>query len=380
MFSNKLHKSAKDLLDYLRKKLRYNRDLLSTKDLEECKNLKKEIETFCKEKPQSQDEQARERMAKLEKRVCKFFPVPKEIGWIENVEVLFVAVVLALALRTHFLQPFKIPTHSMRPTLLGISAQVEEGSKPGAIKQVADILFLGKTYHSVIAKKSGYVESIEERQLFGFMPFFKEMIITIGGVDHRVWGSKIGIEEAYSESDPERFQRLFQVGDEVVNYSVTTGDHIFVNKILYHFRRPELGEVFVFTTKGIRMGKPTLGSQYYIKRCVGTQGDKLHMDPPYLYVNGEKLGSGLENEFIFERIYSQENGYKGYVFADIISGGYLSEGQPQYTVPQKASWAMGDNSPSSSDSRKWGKVPDENLVGTALIVHWPFSERWGFIK
>ena len=49
-------------------------------------------------------------------------------------------------------------------------------------------------------------------------------------------------------------------------------------------------------------------------------------------------------------------------------------------MPADCYWAMGDNSPNSKDSRYWGGVPRQNLVGRGYFVFWPFTERWGFIR
>jgi signal peptidase I len=49
-------------------------------------------------------------------------------------------------------------------------------------------------------------------------------------------------------------------------------------------------------------------------------------------------------------------------------------------VPAKAYFALGDNSYNSYDSRWWGQVPEENLVGRGLFVYWPFIPHWGLIR
>ena len=72
------------------------------------------------------------------------------------------------------------------------------------------------------------------------------------------------------------------------------------------------------------------------------------------------------------------DGYKGY---GILPGQhYLLSPEETFTVPEDGFWAMGDNSYNSLDSRFWGKVPRENIVGTGTLVWWPFGKRWGFIN
>lgn len=58
---------------------------------------------------------------------------------------------------------------------------------------------------------------------------------------------------------------------------------------------------------------------------------------------------------------------------------YLSSPEDTFNVPSSTYFALGDNSYNSSDSRDWGIVPEENVVGRAAFVLWPFSSRWGWI-
>ena len=58
---------------------------------------------------------------------------------------------------------------------------------------------------------------------------------------------------------------------------------------------------------------------------------------------------------------------------------YRTEGMT-FTVPRDGYFAMGDNSYNSYDSRYWGPVPVENLVGRGLFVYWPFFPHWGLIR
>ena len=82
--------------------------------------------------------------------------------------------------------------------------------------------------------------------------------------------------------------------------------------------------------------------------------------------------------FGFQRVMRAQDGYRGYSNDPRFQ--YLCSPELEFQVPLKSYFAMGDNSYNSSDSRAWGRVPAENLVGRGLFVYWPFSRHWGGIR
>jgi signal peptidase I len=150
-----------------------------------------------------------------------------------------------------------------------------------------------------------------------------------------------------------------------------SGDHIFVDKISYHFRKPQHGDVVVFDTKNIKEMSPDNRGKFYIKRLIGIGGDVIQIRPPHVLVNG----TVLDSRPAFERIYSKQNGYSGYV--NIYRAKYLTTPTEQYPVPPDQFLPLGDNSPNSLDGRFWGSFPRTDLIGRALFVYWPFSQRFG---
>jgi signal peptidase I len=167
--------------------------------------------------------------------------------------------------------------------------------------------------------------------------------------------------------------RLYHRGEVIARGAIDTGDQVFVDKCSYNFVKPHNGDVFVFRTNDIPAIRPDpiAGPPFYIKRLAGLPGDQLRIDPPFLYINGKKAeGYG------FERVMSVRPPYRGYTFGQQ----YLSKSDQTYTVPGNGYFAMGDNSYNSFDSRYWGPVPAENLVGRGLFVYWPFYPHWGIIR
>jgi signal peptidase I len=376
MFFTSKNKKVDGVLDFLRKKRTYNRDLLKSKQLAELGELETELKTLsAKDAPAA--EIVDERLKKAEERLIRIFPALPSAGLRENLEVIFVAVVIALALRAYVVQPFKIPTGSMEPTLMGINVETDLAAAPNLFVRIKDFCIGGKSYHTLDGgPQGGTVTAMAEQDFLG-IPFLPRTLIRIGDRTEVLWTNLIEM----------RSNSPVVVGDELAPgekkiFAVLAGDHVFVNKFIYHFRKPNLGEVFVFTTQGIeRIEESQIlsgvqGSQFYIKRCVGLSGDTLFLKPPYLYVNGKIL----DNRPVFNKMYQKIDGYPGYEAGSPPNFIYLTAGDPSIAVPAQGYWAMGDNSPHSFDSRGWGPVPRQNLVGTGMLVYWPFTKRWGLIN
>lgn len=375
LFKKKYSADASDIHAYLCKELQYQKDILSEEQLSDLKGAIEDFRQLQKSGSLQPEGQARfDELLKLHK---KWIPPQNDRGWKENTEIIFVALVIALGVRAYFLQPFKIPTHSMYPTLYGILPEPRSGPLPDVFERAFDFIYLGKTYHRLETLQPGTLSSIHETYAYGIrFSFTRTTTFTIGGVDYTVWANLedvLRIHPEYNEFLKTNRSLHFEKAQEIVNFSVTNGDHIFVNKMIYHFRKPRRGDVFVFTTKNINgIMKKKQESQHYIKRCVALGGDTVQVNPPYLYING----SIIQEPPIFQTIYSKQKGYHGYINAEP----FLPAPQSSYQIPEDSYWAMGDNSPGSSDSREWGSVPEENVVGAGFIVYWPFSSRFGAIK
>ncbi|MGO3892001.1 MAG: signal peptidase I [Paenalcaligenes sp.] len=182
--------------------------------------------------------------------------------------------------------------------------------------------------------------------------------------------------------------------------TLQNGDFILVNKYEYGIRLP------VLNTKIIDTGSPERGDvlvfRYpvqpdidYIKRVVGLPGDVVEYRDKVLYINGTKVNEVRDGDY-FEPDHSRYTGkyveQLGKVKHDIL----LDKRAPQYyrpitdfpyrdrceyfpaglrcTVPEGNYFVMGDNRDNSQDSRYWGFVPDENIVGRAFLIWMNFGE------
>ena len=178
------------------------------------------------------------------------------------------------------------------------------------------------------------------------------------------------------------------------------GDFILVNKYDYGLRLP------VANTKVLEIGAPKRGdvivfrypvdtSIDYIKRVVGVPGDTVEYRNKVLYVNGVEQKLAAPRDFIDENTmvtlteYDETLGDVTHLVAfdhrrpSWVPEGAISKKEPTCTyneagfickVPEGHYFAMGDNRDNSEDSRYWGFVPDENLVGRAVLIWANFGD------
>jgi signal peptidase I len=267
----------------------------------------------------------------------------------------------------------------MQPTLNGIIGYPSDSPPPGIATQAVEFILRGRNYVNVVAKSDDVIQAVSERKM---LFFFTLTDLKCLHDNYTIWAPEDTLRNYFRVYAG----REFHAGDIIARGAIDAGDHVFVDKVSYNFVGPARGKVFVFSTHGIERieednAKQGIeGSQFYIKRLAGMPGDTLRVQEPYLYINGQ-----LADGFGFKRVMSRQGDYHGYTnpISDAVDehgARYLTSPDATYTVPPNRYFAMGDNSGNSSDSRFWGTVPQENLMGRALFVYWPFLPHWGFVK
>jgi len=162
-------------------------------------------------------------------------------------------------------------------------------------------------------------------------------------------------------------------GDILWSGNVTTGDHVFVDKVRWNFSGPKRGDIMVFRTDRI----PTLPREtHYIKRVVGLPRETVSIDPPNLLINGKILMYPAS----IARIAGMSGEYDGFELARNVPGAVLRDPRDSLSLIDGQYFVLGDNTQNSRDGRYWGSVPQENLVGPAFAVYWPLSSRWGLCR
>jgi len=178
----------------------------------------------------------------------------------------------------------------------------------------------------------------------------------------------------------------FKIPSGSMQPTLLIGDFIVVSKFSYGLRlpvlnneiwntgRPERGEVFVFRSveqKGVNM----------IKRVIGLPGDTITYRNKVLYVNGEPMPQEIVGPWVGEGINRNLPGTNPQLRIETLGGVehpiLIHPSRPDlrqgsWTVPESHYFAMGDNRDRSADSRYWGLVPEDHLVGRAerIWMHW----------
>lgn len=122
----------------------------------------------------------------------------------------------------------------------------------------------------------------------------------------------------------------------------STGNYLIVDEITYRFREPARGEVIVFHN-------PNDNSEFYIKRIIGLPGENIEIKNGIVNINGE----------VFEEEYLPEDA--------------VVDGDVSFDLKEDEYFVMGDNRPRSFDSRRWGPLKRDEIVGAVRLRFWPID-------
>jgi len=141
------------------------------------------------------------------------------------------------------------------------------------------------------------------------------------------------------------------------------GEFVLISRLAYQFGPVQRGDIIVFRPpmypqEGFfrrLLGLPNISDDYedYIKRVIGVPGDTIKIKNGLVHINGE---------LVSEPYIAAPPDYPG-----------------EWTVPAGELFVLGDNRNNSADSHAWDFLPEQNILGKALVVYWPFSD-WKILK
>jgi len=407
-FLSRTVRHATHMRKHVGKLVSAQRDLLTPQAINAVTAAMSSLEQSCD--GQGEKKQIEAQMTNLETVANKWLKPYPNAALRENIEVLLVAIAVAMGIRTFVAQPFKIPTGSMQPTLYGVTSNpdFQRGAPSGSLRpdpdfEVPNLLkrfFIfwttGVGFNHVVAEADGMVDKDTQDNRTRFLLFNLKQTFKIGGKEHTAWFPpdrflhRAGLLERRSP-DGEPIRRVFKKGEDVVKMASVSGDHLFVDRITYNFRRPRRGEIVVFETRDIAEMDLASQGQFYIKRLIGLGGEHLRIgDDRHVYVDGKRLDQSTP---YFDKVYSfapnqppVESRYSGHVNGKVVpyASSHFPDGETEFVVPSNQYVVMGDNTMNSSDSRVWGSFPRENVIGRSFFVYWPLGghgqkkrERWG---
>jgi signal peptidase I len=157
------------------------------------------------------------------------------------------------------------------------------------------------------------------------------------------------------------FIQAFKIPSGSMIPTLLVGDRLMVNKLEYGPKIPfteakrmpglgemERGDIIVFIY-------PQNPKKNYIKRLIAFEGETVEIRDSDIYIDGQ-----LVEDPLIKNIYYYNRGEYGDVYKTV-------------KVPEGHVFVLGDNSSSSHDSRYWGFVPVENIIGKAVLIYWPFD-------
>jgi signal peptidase I len=183
--------------------------------------------------------------------------------------------------------------------------------------------------------------------------------------------------------------QAFEIPSSSMENTLLIGDHVFVNREQFAPRTRWMGPILPY--RQIRHGdivvflSPAEPGLYVVKRIIGIPGDRLHLRDGVVYRNGEKLN---EPYVIHQPSEGESNPYRDNFpavapseFSNVTPDWELAlphhiEGD-DLVVPPNSYFGMGDNRDVSLDSRYWGFIPSENVIGRPMFIYWSFETPAG---
>jgi signal peptidase I len=189
--------------------------------------------------------------------------------------------------------------------------------------------------------------------------------------------------------------QAFEIPSSSMENTLLIGDHVFVNHLQFapatHWLGPLLPYRSIQRNDIVVFLSPAEPGLYVVKRIVGIPGDRLHVHNGELYRNGEKLDEPYRihsrgDDEPYRDEFPSVQPESGGPYSDLEMGLQAHVQSGDLVVPPNSYFGMGDNRDVSLDSRYWGFIPQENVVGRPMFIYWSFEtprdqyEKTGMIE
>ncbi len=172
--------------------------------------------------------------------------------------------------------------------------------------------------------------------------------------------------------------QAFQIPSESMEKTLLIGDYLLVDKVHYghsHFWGWLLPYHSIRRQDIIVFRYPVNPKQHFVKRVVAVPGDRVRLIDKHVYVNGIRQDDDYATFNWAQRDKFRDNFPDGGFYGDKISSGWFLQARKlledgELIVPEGSFFVLGDNRDDSYDSRYWGFVPAENVVGRPLLIYW----------
>ncbi len=176
--------------------------------------------------------------------------------------------------------------------------------------------------------------------------------------------------------------QAFQIPSESMEKTLLIGDYLLVDKAHYAnsgawkwllpYKRIERQDIIVFRY-------PVDPKQHFVKRVVGIPGDHVRLVNKHVFVNGVKQDDEYASFNWGQRDKFRDNFPNGGFFTDKIASKWFIQAQKlvddgQLIIPEDSYFVLGDNRDDSYDSRYWGLVPADHVVGRPLLIYWSIGQ------
>lgn len=177
--------------------------------------------------------------------------------------------------------------------------------------------------------------------------------------------------------------QAFEIPSSSMEETLLIGDHVFVDRNTYAPRTNWVGPLVPY--RDVRHGdivvflSPAQPGLYVVKRIVGLPGDRIRLRDGYLYRNGERVNEPYVRRDGTHSPYRDNFPSMPPAFANtpvdgdwqLLMGLHIQEGE--LVIPPGNYFALGDNRDVSNDSRYWGFIPRENIIGRPMFIYWSFE-------